>query len=76
MAEMKKLSLAIFETPEYCEYCPCGYYTEGSSFNYCQLKAYIEPNVHFSKWCIEYGNEPIPDWCPLKPVVFEEEYTK
>lgn len=75
--EFVKLSMAIFETPEHCEYCPCSYYTEGVSSDYCQLKAYIESNAHYSEWRIPYENcGPVPDWCPLKPIVFNAEYAK
>lgn len=75
MAELKKLSLAIFETPENCEHCPCGYFSEGDfGEDYCMLKAYHDPNVYYGEWCIKSGNTPIPEWCPLKPIVFDEDY--
>ena len=77
MAELKKLSLAIFETPERCGDCPCAYFPEGIfSEDYCQLKAYYDPNIYYGEWGIKSGNAPIPDWCPLKPVVFDEDYAK
>lgn len=76
MSEVKKLSLAIFETPVSCETCPCSYYTEGAFLNYCQLKVNISPDISVKDTAIPYDDEPIPDWCPLKPVVFDERYAK
>lgn len=65
MAEMKKLSLAIFETPTECRECPCIHVTSRNLSDFCQLTNKLITS-----------DDPIPDWCPLKPVVFEEGYAK
>lgn len=67
MAMMKMLSLAIFETPKRCEDCPC------VGDDYCQLQAYID---HTRVSELAGRKKPIPEWCPLKPVVFEDGYAK
>lgn len=68
MAEMKRLSLAIFETPTECRECPCGHITPNYRADLCKLAhRLIEPQT---------SAEPKPDWCPLKPVVFDKEYAK
>ena len=68
MPKLKKLSLATFETPTECRECPCVHITSRNLPNICQLtNRLIDPLTN---------PEPIPEWCPLKPVVFDEEYAK
>lgn len=65
MAEMKRLSLAIFETPTECRECPCVHVSPDYREDVCQLAIRsIESRTNIS---------PIPDWCPLKPIIFDEE---
>ena len=67
MSKCKKLSLAIFETPTECRECPCVHITSRNLHDICQLtNRLIKPTAGVGL--------PIPDWCPLKPVVFDEDY--
>lgn len=65
MSKCKKLfSLAIFETPTECRECPCANIAPGYRADLCQLANRL----------IGYrtGTKTIPEWCPLKPVVFDD----
>lgn len=68
MGDLKKLSLAIFETPTDCRGCPCVHITYRYTVDRCQL---VNKLIDVST-----STEPIPDWCPLKPVVFNENYAE
>lgn len=77
MTEPKKLSLAIFETPERCDQCPCAHFSDYSECcsidDYCKYKYAIDG---IKEWIdIERGSG-VPEWCPLKPVVFDEDYAE
>lgn len=66
MTKLKKLSLAIFETPRDCYECPLSYFGEISACH-CELNKRDFETLPRGKR---------PEWCPLKPVVFDEDYAK
>ena len=66
MAKFKKFSLAVFETPTECRECPCAHISPGYHADRCQL---LNRLINYPT-----STEPKPDWCPLKPIIFDEEY--
>ena len=71
MAKFKEIAIATFEKPKNCWECPCSYFTEGVSSDYCALKFYNDGKE--DECDIEEYVGDIPAWCPLDIMTFMEE---
>lgn len=64
---MADLLIRGMEMPKSCTDCPCAYFTEGVSHDFCQAVGY-ETNIEYEPYPKNKAVDSRPDWCPLVEV--------
>ena len=63
------------DMPKRCDECPCSYFTEGMSSNYCQInnRDFDDEQAELTYFGLKNGHYKKPEWCPLVELKGEQE---